>query len=126
VGAAVCGIIFPGSDDINRLQGGFLPRRREGVRGMKRRGYFTLYSSLFGDVTRGPPVCVVASGPQQVSASSAGSAVDLMEASSFQSLEVVNGLRPPKAARETRAIDNLNNGITVRRTYLTFYASARK
>jgi hypothetical protein len=39
--------------------------------------------------------------------SSAGSAVDLMEASFFRSLEAVNGLRPPKAARGTRAIDSL-------------------
>jgi len=98
-GSAVCGVIFSGSDDINRLQGGFLPRRREGVRGIKRRGYFTLSGSLFGDVTRGPSVCVAASGPQQVSANSAGSAVDLMEASfsEVSSLSMAFGRRRRRA-----------------------------
>jgi len=40
-------------------------------------------------------------------ASLAGSAVDFAEASFFRSLDAVNGLRPPKAARETRAIDSV-------------------
>jgi len=35
----------------------------------------------------------------------AGSAVDLVEASFFRGFDPVNGLRPPQAARETRAID---------------------
>jgi len=86
------------------LQGGFLPPGGEGARGVRRRGYFTSLICLSGDVTRGPPVCVAASGPQQVSANSAGSAVDPMEASFFRSFVAVNGLRPPEAARETRAM----------------------
>jgi hypothetical protein len=37
----------------------------------------------------------------------AESAVDLMEASFFRGFDAVNGLRPPEAAREKRAIDSL-------------------
>jgi hypothetical protein len=37
----------------------------------------------------------------------AGSAVDLVEASFFQGFDPVNGLRPPQAARGTRAIDRV-------------------
>jgi len=37
----------------------------------------------------------------------AGSAVDLRKASFFRGFDPVNGLRPPQAARETRAIDRV-------------------
>ncbi|MFZ1962809.1 MAG: hypothetical protein WAU78_04950 [Roseiarcus sp.] len=45
-------------------------------------------------------------GATLADANSAGSAVDLMEASSCRSFAAVPGLRPPQAAREKRAIDS--------------------
>jgi hypothetical protein len=72
-----------------------------------------------GDCPRSPPSrlsTMLVSAPRQrllsrgalqraTGANPAESAVDLAEASCFRSFAAVNGLRPPGAARETRAID---------------------
>jgi hypothetical protein len=107
VGQAVAGVVFPGSSDFSRLQGGFLPLGGEGRGAINRRQYYTAHICFFGDAMAGSPSCFAASAPQPFRASSAGSAVGLMEASSFRSLEPVNGARFARRLRRSETIDRL-------------------